>query len=130
MKSYLPVLFNKPAKRGGRAKAGESSAITTYLVVFAVCGVLLLVGLTKIYLERGTVQFSQTRRQKNEDLKVVLMERQNLIIDREHFMSGEHIIKYALVMGLRPSEPGQVRKMPRRRNRLSAERQTVADQDQ
>ena len=109
IKSYLPVLFTQGRKRS-RKTSGDSVA-TTYMLVFAVCGVLLLIGLTRIYLEQRTVKLSQTWLGRKQELKTVLMERQNLLIEREHHMSGEHILRQAAALGLRPPLPGQVREM-------------------
>lgn len=107
MRSSLPVLWTRPANRG-RANFSPS---TTYLVVFAVGALLLLAGVSRIYLEHRTTGIERTWLKKKEEQAAVRKERENLMLERERFMGGEHILRLAVAMGLRPALPGQVRKM-------------------
>jgi hypothetical protein len=107
VQSSLPVLWTRPGSRG----RATFSASTTYLVVFAVGALLLLTGVTRIYLEHRTTGLERNWLKKKEELAAALKERENLMIERERYLSGEHILKLAVAMGLRPPLPGQVRKM-------------------
>ena len=103
------------AKRGKsklrkKGQGGESPALT-YLIVFAVCSILLLVGLTKIYLQSQTTMLGLAWEKKELESRQIQKKSDNLMIDRERLMNGGYVLERARQIGLVPPQPGQVRKM-------------------
>ncbi len=118
MEPSLPVLLNQPRARPRRLTAGPPGA---YVLLFAVCGLVLLVGLSKIYLQRRTTRLGLIWEQEHRKLRTMLKERQNCLIERERYMNGGYILDQARRLGLQSPQPGQVRKMtPRKIGNLNS----------
>ena len=120
-KSYLPLRLTSRGKRGRRGNEA-SVAAATYVVVFLVCGILLLIALTRIYLERQTVELGRIHARKERELELVEKEHGNLLVQRANLRSADYIIRRTrqLRLGLGPSDPGQVREMPPRADRVES----------
>ena len=118
MEPSLPVLLKQPRARPRKFPAGSAGV---YLLLFSGFGVVLLVGLTKIYCQRRTTRLGLVWEQKNRELNIILKERQNCLIERERYMSGGYILDQARQFNLRPPQPGQVQKMrPRKISRAGS----------
>ena len=74
-------------------------------------GLLALVGLFRIHLQRRTAALGQEWEQRHGKLTIATQERQNLLMQREHLTDGDYILSRAGELGLGPPVPGQVRRM-------------------
>ena len=82
-----------------------------YSKCVGILGVILLVSLGKIYLERRTSHMGLEWERRHKELTHLLREIDNLRMEREFHLQGSYILKGARQMDLRPTEPGQVRRV-------------------
>ena len=88
------------------------AAISTYLVIFSVFFFLLAVGITRIYLDNKTSELKdKISTIKNDELKLIEREKQNLLTGYAKLTSGDHIKEKAKALGLDDPAHGVVRKM-------------------
>ncbi len=125
MKSSVPTRLSSKARKKGE----QGGAFMTYLIFFGVCGYLLLVGLTNIYLQRKTDALRADWDVERSKLETIRKERKNLELRREQYMKGSYILPRARRLGLGPPLPGQVRKMPPS-DELGRKERTVAERSQ
>ncbi len=108
MANTYPRLFvTVPGKR--RYRPRPSSGLGTKLVGFIVLTMLVGSAIGKIYLDRQSIKMGTTWQELHDKLTALEKEAENLRIDQERLMSGDHILGEARKFDLRPSEPGQVR---------------------
>ena len=109
MASGLKSLFTRSNGKGKRNQS--ESPLFHYMLIFAMCAILLLGGLTKIYLQSKITRLGLQLEKKNLELEIVQQERQNLLVEKARLKNGKFILPRAQQMGLRAPMPGQVRKM-------------------
>lgn len=114
MQSFLPSTLrrNGGSSRKAGKKAPQTSALMIYLAVFGVCGYLLLVALSEIYIEQCIEALGDEWVAEKKKLEIVEKEQENLEFERQKLMTGAYILPHARRLGLRQPLPGQVRKMP------------------
>ena len=85
----------------------------------------MLVALTKIYLERSTTNMGLVWTERHQALSQLIDEDNNLRMLREKFLVPEYVEGQALQLGLRSSDPEQVRQI----DLLTYHRQIEGEQD-
>ena len=106
---YQSLYVNISDKR--QARTSTSSRFFGNFAISLVIILLLVVGLGKIYLDRQIKKMVREWQSKNEQLNLLKKESQNLILEQEKFMSGNHILVEAEKLNLKPPEPGQIRRI-------------------
>ena len=104
---YQSLYVNMSDKRNLRPSNSHrllANFIFTSLSIF-----VLFMALGKIYLDRQIKKMVREWQAKNEQLEVFRKESENLILEQEKYMRGDHILAQAEKLNLRPPEPGQVR---------------------
>ena len=117
MASGIKSLFTRSPSKGKRNQS--DSALVHYFIIFAVCLVLLLVGLAKIYLQSKITHLGLEYEKKGLEFEIVQQERQNLMIQKARLKNGKFILPRAQQMGLRAPMPGQVRKMSKKQEQVA-----------
>ena len=74
-------------------------------------GAFLIIALAKVYLEQRSDQMGAQWEGVTKQLSVALKERDNLRLEREEYTKGSYILPKAEAMGLRATQPGQVRRL-------------------
>jgi hypothetical protein len=95
-----------------RSTCQHSNALisrATALKFLGLIGIVMMVALTKIYLERCATTMGQEWMDRHRELSQLIDENNNLRMRREKFLAGGYIIDRAMELELRPSDPGQVR---------------------
>ncbi len=106
-------LTNRDMYTRSNAPQKSSSLIARGTAVKFLCvvSVIMLVALTKIYLERSTTNMGLIWTERHQALSQLLDEDNNLRMLREKFLVPEYIEGQELQLGLRSSYPEQVRQI-------------------
>ncbi|MDP7395877.1 MAG: hypothetical protein QF541_03350 [Lentisphaeria bacterium] len=96
---------NAPPKSGGLIARG------TAVKFLCVVSIIMLVALTKIYLERSSTNMGLIWTERHQELSQLIDEDNNLRMQREKVLVPEYIEGQALQLGLRSSDPEQVRRV-------------------
>jgi cell division protein FtsL len=99
--------------RGGYSRASNTKkgSNKSFFVVLGIGCYALVVLLASIYMDRRTISIGMEWEEKSRQLKVLTQETENLKMERESFLRGDHILERAAALGLRAPNPGQVRLM-------------------
>lgn len=92
-------------------KSGSLIARGTAVKFLCVVSVIMLVALTKIYLERSSTNMGLIWTERHQALSQLIDEDNNLRMLREKFLVPEYVEGQALQLGLRSSDPEQVRQI-------------------
>ena len=106
-------------------KSGSLIARGTAVKFLCVVSVIMLVALTKIYLERSATNMGLIWTERHQALSQLIDEDNNLRMVREKFLVPEYVEGQALQLGLRSSDPEQVRQI----DLLIYHRQIEVEQD-
>ncbi len=109
-----------------RRKAPARKSFVSKIVWLLIIGLTLLSALGRVYLDRQTTKMALEWQKKHEQISVLKKEAENLRMEQEKYMSGEYILRNARILGLRPSEPGQVRLMQYKAGTRAKEESIVA----
>lgn len=105
-------MFGRPGssrvKARGRAEPGPRGGV---LFVLLLAGLVALVFLGRIYLERQTMQQGLAWESRHRQLSITQKEKENLELERAALTQGDHILTQSRALGLGPALPGQVRRM-------------------
>jgi len=102
-------LYVKMKQRRAAETSSANSGLLLVLLAFLLVG--LAIGLTKVYLEQRASQMGLEWESVNRQLSKELSAFDNLRLEREEYTKGSWIIPRAEAMGLRPTQPGQVRRL-------------------
>ncbi len=106
------TLYVKPRPTGRRtAPSGGRQPIALSMALIALVGAGLSVTLLKVYLEQRALRMGYEWTQARNELKEVLKEQDNLLMDKAKYTDADYILPRAVEMGLRAALPGQVRHM-------------------
>jgi hypothetical protein len=108
MRRDAPLYVQMKQRRAAHASSANSGLL---LVLFGFLLVALAIGLTKVYLERRAFQMGLEWESVNRQLSKELNAFDNLRLEREAYTKGSWILPRAEAMGLRPTAPGQVRRL-------------------
>ena len=92
-------------------KSDSLIARGTAIKFLCVVSIIMLVALTKIYLERSTTNMGLVWTERHQALSQLIDEDNNLRMLREKFLVPEYVEGQALQLGLRSSDPEQVRQI-------------------
>ena len=92
-------------------KSDSLIARGTAIKFLCVVSIIMLVALTKIYLERSTTNMGLVWTERHQALSQLIAEDNNLRMLREKFLVPEYVEGQALQLGLRSSDPEQVRQI-------------------
>ena len=106
-------------------KSDSLIARGTAIKFLCVVSIIMLVALTKIYLERSTANMGLIWTERHQALSQLIDEDNNLRMLREKFLVPEYVEGQALQLGLRSSDPEQVRQI----DLLTYHRQIEGEQD-
>jgi len=106
-------------------KSDSLIARSTAVKFLCVVSIIMLVALTKIYLERSTANMGLIWTERHQALSQLIDEDNNLRMLREKFLVPEYVEGQALQLGLRSSDPEQVRQI----DLLTYHRQIEGEQD-
>ena len=106
-------------------KSDSLIARGTAIKFLCVVSIIMLVALTKIYLERSTTNMGLVWTERHQALSQLIDEDNNLRMLREKFLVPEYVEGQALQLGLRSSDPEQVRQI----DLLTYHRQIEGEQD-
>ena len=120
-------LTNRDLYSRSNASQKSSSLIARGTAVKFLCvvSVIMLVALTKIYLERSATNMGLIWTERHQALSQLIDEDNNLRMLREKFLVPEYVEGQALQLGLRSSDPEQVRQI----DLLTYHRQIEVEQD-
>ena len=106
-------------------KSDSLIARGTAIKFLCVVSIIMLVAMTKIYLERSTTNMGLVWTERHQALSQLIDEDNNLRMLREKFLVPEYVEGQALQLGLRSSDPEQVRQI----DLLTYHRQIEGEQD-
>lgn len=102
-------LYVKPSKLKRQARERKFPLATLFLIATVIA--VSMVFVSKVYLERRTMNMGMNWSNVHEELQTVRKAQVNLELELERYTDGDYIKPRAQAMGLEPARPGQVRMM-------------------